>query len=120
MFRGEAIAKRLNAGVVTVNNHSFTGAIPSAPWGGVGESGWGVTGSPLALDALTRPRFVLIDRNRAAREVWWFPYTDALKRLALANAVIRSSASSMGAKVSAGLTMLSALRERSRELKSDQ
>lgn len=120
VFRGEAIAKRLNAGVVTVNNHSFTGAIPSAPWGGVGESGWGVTGSPLALDALTRPRFVLIDRNRAAREVWWFPYTDALKRLALANAVIRSSASSMGAKVSAGLTMLSALRERSRELKSDQ
>src|SRR5262249_18482399 len=50
----EKIASRLRAGVVTVNNHSFTGAIPSMPWGGVGDSGWGVTGSPLALDQLTR------------------------------------------------------------------
>ena len=49
-----------------INNHSFTGALPSAPWGGVGETGWGITSSPLALEHLTRPRFVLVDRNRAA------------------------------------------------------
>ena len=31
--RGEELAKKLRAGVVTINNHSFTGALPSAPWG---------------------------------------------------------------------------------------
>lgn len=115
--RGEAIAKRLKAGVVTVNNHSFTGALPSAPWGGVGETGWGVTGSPLMLDHLTRPRFILVDRNRAAREVWWYPYTDTLKRLALAFAALRGGAP-LGARVAAFFSLLSLLPRRAGEIKA--
>lgn len=116
--RGEAIAKRLRAGVVTVNNHSFTGALPSAPWSGMGETGWGITGSPLALDHLTRPRFVLVDHNRAPREVWWYPYTDTLRRLALAFAAIRGGASSLGGRLGALFSVLTLLPKRMRELKS--
>ena len=99
--RGARIAKRLRAGVVTINNHAFTGALPAAPWSGYGESGYGITGSTLALDALTRPRFVLVDRNRAAREMWWYPYTPALKAVLLAMAVLRSGTSGLGAKLRA-------------------
>lgn len=120
VVRGEAIASKLRVGVVTVNNHSFTGAIPSAPWGGVGESGWGVTGSPFALEQFTRPKFVLVDRHRAPRELYWFPYTAALRDLALANATLKNVASSLGAKASAVVALARALRTRNRELKSDQ
>lgn len=116
--KGEKLARRLRAGVVTVNNHSFTGAVPSAPWSGVGESGWGITGSPLALEHLTRPRLVVLDRNRAPREVWWYPYTDTLKKLALAFAALRGGAGSLGGRLAALLSLLSLLPRRMGELKS--
>lgn len=116
--RGEELAKRLRAGVVTINNHSFTGAIAAAPWGGVGETGWGITGSPLALDHLTRPRFVCVDRNRAAREMWWYPYTDTLKKIALTFAKLRGGAPSFGARIGAVFTLLGLLPKRMGELKA--
>jgi len=114
----EKLAHRLKAGVVTINNHSFTGAIPSMPWGGVGESGWGFTGSPLALDHLTRPRVIVIDRNRAARETWWYPYTPTLKRLALTFALLRGGAKSFGGRIGAFFALLGILPKRMGELKS--
>ncbi|MBX3227183.1 MAG: aldehyde dehydrogenase family protein [Labilithrix sp.] len=114
----EKLAHRLKAGVVTINNHSFTGAIPSLPWGGVGESGWGFTGSPLALEHLTRPRAIVIDRNRAARETWWYPYSPTLKRLALTFALLRGGAKSIGARVGAFFALLGILPKRMGELKS--
>lgn len=116
--RAEELAHRLKAGVVTINNHSFTGAIPSMPWGGVGESGWGFTGSPLALEHLTRPRVIVVDRNRAARETWWFPYSPTLKRLALAFAALRGGAKSIGGRIGALFALLSILPKRMGELKS--
>jgi hypothetical protein len=60
--------------VITVNNHAFSGGIPGAPWSGVRGSGAGVTNGPEALRELTRPRFVLVDRSRRTRELWWHPY----------------------------------------------
>lgn len=112
----QVLARRLRAGVVTVNNHSFTGAVADVPWSGVGESGWGVTGSPLALDHLTRPRLVLVDRNRARRELWWYPYSDTLRGIALSLA--RMKGGTLGQRVGAVMGLLSLLPRRSRELKS--
>lgn len=116
--KAEAIAHRLKAGVITINNHSFTGAIPSMPWGGVGESGWGFTGSPLALEHLTRPRVIVIDRNRAPRETWWYPYSPTLRRLALTFAALRGGAKSFGERIGAFFALLSILPKRMGELKS--
>src|ERR1700690_3256757 len=109
------IARRLHVGVVTINNHGFTGAIPAAPWGGRGETGWGITGSPLALDALTRPRFVLADRSRAKRELWWFPYTPALTTIASSMAALRCSSRGLLARVRGLLSLVRAMVARSRE-----
>lgn len=114
--KGEALGRRLRAGVITINNHSFTGAIPSAPWGGMGETGWGITGSPLALDHLTRPRLVVVDRNRALREMWWYPYSDTLKGIALAFAKVRGGAP-MGARIGAVFSLIGLLLKRMGELK---
>lgn len=116
--RAEKIARTLRAGVVTINNHAFSGAIASVPWGGVGESGWGVTGSPLALDHLTRPRLVMVDRNTAARELWWYPYSPTLRALGLAFAALRGGAASIGARVGAILSVLKLLPKRMGELKT--
>lgn len=113
---GEKLARRLRAGVVTINNHSFTGAIASMPWTGVGETGWGVTGSVHALDHLTRPRLVLVDRNRAKRETWWYPYTPTLKKLALAFAAVRGGAKGIGGRIGAVFALLGLLPKRMKEL----
>ena len=70
--RAEEVARRCEVGMAMVNNHSFTGSLPNAPWVGTKASGSGVTGSSLALKFLTRPQLVMIDRNKQL-EVWWFP-----------------------------------------------
>jgi acyl-CoA reductase-like NAD-dependent aldehyde dehydrogenase len=104
--KAEAMAHRLRAGVVTINNHAFTGALPGAPWSGQGETGYGITNSPLALEGLTRPRFVLTDRAGKKRELWWYPYTPALTRVALAMAVLRSGTSGIFQKLTAFFRLL--------------
>ncbi len=113
--KAQGIARLLHVGVVTINNHGFTGAIPSAPWGGRGETGWGLTGSPLALDALTRPRFVLTDRSRAKRELWWFPYTPALTTIASSMATLRCSSRGLFERARALFSLVWAMIARRRE-----
>ena len=94
--KGQALARRMRAGVITINNHGFTAALPMAPWSGLGQSGHGVTNGPFALDSYTRPRFILTDRRGAARELWWYPYNDTLQRLALQMARMRGGAGFFG------------------------
>lgn len=112
--RARILAHKLRAGVVTINNHAFTGAIPAAPWSGHGETGWGITGSTLALDTLTRPRFVLVDSSRGKRELWWYPYTPALREVALAMATLRCGTASLFARVGALFRLIGAMLGRAR------
>ncbi|HWV39145.1 MAG TPA: aldehyde dehydrogenase family protein [Vulgatibacter sp.] len=88
--RAERIGRRIHAGVITVNNHAFTGGLAQAPWGGVRGSGFGVTNSPQMLEELTRPRFVLVDRSKAEAELWWYPYDAGVLRLARGLTRLRS------------------------------
>jgi acyl-CoA reductase-like NAD-dependent aldehyde dehydrogenase len=112
--RARILAHKLRAGVVTINNHGFTGALPNAPWSGHGETGWGITGSPLSLDVLTRPRMVLLDRSSAKRELWWYPYTPALRNVALAMATLRNGAAGLFARIGAFFRLVGAMLARSR------
>jgi len=112
--KGRILAHRLRAGVVTINNHAFTGAIPAAPWSGHGETGWGITGSTLALDTLTRPRFVLVDSSRGKSELWWYPYTPALRSVALAMATLRCGTAGIFARIGAFFRLLGAMVSRAR------
>jgi acyl-CoA reductase-like NAD-dependent aldehyde dehydrogenase len=98
---GERLARALRAGVVMVNNHAFTGAVPSLAWTGVGESGYGVTNSPHALDLLARPRTVVVDGSRARRELWWHPYTPALEQVARSMSDLRRGGAGVGTKLRA-------------------
>jgi len=80
LARGRRLAERLAYGVVSVNNHSFTGAIPALPWSGTRSTGFGVANSALALATFVRPRTVVVDRRRDP-ELYWMPYDSGLLEL---------------------------------------
>lgn len=109
--RGRDVARRLRSGVVTINNHGFTAALAAAPWTGTGDSGYGITNSPHALSELTRPRFVLEDTSGAKRELWWYPYTPALRAVAFTMARARGGAGFLG-RIGAFFKLLAVLPRR--------
>ncbi|MGO9836055.1 MAG: aldehyde dehydrogenase family protein [Polyangiaceae bacterium] len=80
LARAERLAERLDVGVVNVNNHSFTGAIPSLPWSGTRETGFGVANGPESLATFVRPRVTAVDASRAP-ELYWMPYDATLREL---------------------------------------
>ena len=80
--RARRVAARLEAGVVTVNSHTYTFAEPEFPWGGVKASGVGRTHGVWGLLEVTEP--VVVDARFPIRpEAWWYPYPDFLDRLFL-------------------------------------
>ena len=83
-------------------------------WSGHGETGWGITGSSLALDTLTRPRLVLLDRSRGKRELWWYPYTPALRTVAVAMATLRSGTRGIFERLGALVRLVGAMLARGR------
>ena len=111
LARGERVGRRLRTGMVWVNNHAFTGAVPDLPWVGRGASGTGLTSSPESLDHLTRPRVVVVDKSKGL-EPWWYPYSDNM--LGLMKAVVeRQRVGGLGAT----FKTLGALSARNKELK---
>jgi acyl-CoA reductase-like NAD-dependent aldehyde dehydrogenase len=80
LHRGQRLAERLDYGVVSINNHSFTGAVPSLPWSGTRATGFSVANSALALPTFVRPRTLVVDRKRSP-ELFWMPYEPTLLEL---------------------------------------
>jgi acyl-CoA reductase-like NAD-dependent aldehyde dehydrogenase len=109
--RAERVAAKLESGMVWINNHSFTGALPDLPWVGTGASGGGITNSPEALIRMTRPRLVVVDTS-GGLEPWWYPYSGKMLDLMKA-AVERQRVGGVGST----LETLKALRARKRELR---
>jgi len=79
--RGLAVARRLRVGGVSVNDVLVHYAVPSLPFGGVGESGYGRSGGAAGLEEMTRIRSILVDRLGLEREPWWFPYSRTTERI---------------------------------------
>lgn len=69
------LAKRLRAGVVTINDHLMTHGLPEAPWGGVKDSGLGRTHGRWAFEEMTRVKAVVDDLLPWLRKtLWWHPH----------------------------------------------
>ena len=73
---GEVIAGKLKAGGVAINDHGVLPGLPYAPWGGVGESGFGRLNGKYGLREFVAP--VTVARNSTPKlpRLWWYPYTD--------------------------------------------
>ena len=110
--RGKEVAGQVRSGMVWINNHSFSAAVPDLPWVGVGDSGTGVTNSPEALMHLTRAHLLVVDGNSDV-EAWWYPYGQRMTDLM--QAVI---ARQLSGGIAATLKTLGALRARMAEIRN--
>jgi acyl-CoA reductase-like NAD-dependent aldehyde dehydrogenase len=80
--RGEAIARRLRAGAVMVNDAISYFGIAEAPHGGCGASGWGRTHGQAGLLEMVRMKYVDVDRLPRLEKAWWYRYGADLERAA--------------------------------------
>jgi succinate-semialdehyde dehydrogenase/glutarate-semialdehyde dehydrogenase len=71
--RARALARRIEAGTVTVNDATYTHALCETPWGGVKDSGFGRTHGSTGLLEFVIP-FHLNVNESGFRSLWWFPY----------------------------------------------
>jgi acyl-CoA reductase-like NAD-dependent aldehyde dehydrogenase len=79
--RGMELAKRLRSGMVSINSVISFAGIPSLPFGGVGDSGFGRIHGPDGLREFTRAKAIAKPRFRAPLELTTFtrtPKVDAL------------------------------------------
>jgi acyl-CoA reductase-like NAD-dependent aldehyde dehydrogenase len=72
--RGEALAGRIQAGTVMVNDVISCFGISEAPHGGVKASGIGRTHGRLGLEEMVWVKYLDSDRLPRVRKVWWFGY----------------------------------------------
>src|SRR5437588_840300 len=78
--RGEALARRIHAGTVMVNDTVSCFGISEAPHGGVKASGIGRTHGRLGLEEMVRIKYVDSDRLPRVKKVWWYGYGAAFAR----------------------------------------
>jgi len=78
--RGEALARRINAGTVMVNDAVSCYGISEAPHGGVKSSGIGRTHGRFGLDEMVRVKYLASDRLPRMKKFWWYGYGEAFTR----------------------------------------
>ncbi|MBM3462525.1 MAG: aldehyde dehydrogenase [Armatimonadetes bacterium] len=78
--RAERMARRLEAGAVTINDVNYSFALCEAPWGGVKGSGLGRTHGRYGLQEMVSVKFISEDGARREKQLWWYPYDEAAYR----------------------------------------
>lgn len=72
--RGLAVARRLEAGTVMINDAASVVGMTDVPYGGVKESGIGRMHGEAGLGEFVRLTAVVDDRFTHWRQPWWYPY----------------------------------------------
>jgi hypothetical protein len=69
--------EKLNAGVVSINDHVVSMSTPEMPWGGIKASGYGRTRGIEGLHEMTYPQTFSTERFRLPFkfDLFWLPYT---------------------------------------------
>jgi acyl-CoA reductase-like NAD-dependent aldehyde dehydrogenase len=78
--RGQAIARRIHAGTVMVNDAVACFGISEAPHGGVKASGLGRTHGKFGLEEMVRTKYLDCERLPGVKRVWWYGYGDSFSR----------------------------------------
>jgi acyl-CoA reductase-like NAD-dependent aldehyde dehydrogenase len=72
--RGEAVARRIGAGTVMVNDMISCFGISEAPHGGIKSSGIGRTHGRFGLEEMVWPKYLDVDRMPKMKKLWWYGY----------------------------------------------
>src|SRR5690349_8501059 len=75
--KGERMARRIESGMVWINDHSFSHAAMQCAWGGVKDSGLGRSHSRFGLYECSEIKNVTWNPARN-RDLWWHPYDATL------------------------------------------
>ncbi|MBP7736774.1 MAG: aldehyde dehydrogenase family protein [Spirochaetes bacterium] len=72
--RALKIARRIQAGAITVNDHLMSHGLAETPWGGFKESSIGRTHGGIGFDEMTQPQVLVNEILPFARKnFWWHP-----------------------------------------------
>jgi len=75
--KGRALAARINAGALMINDHLMSHGLAETPWGGFGDSGFGRTHGELGLMEMVKPKVIVDDiLPGVKRNLFWQPYSD--------------------------------------------
>ena len=94
--KAEALASKIRAGTVSINEHADTLASPWTPWGGVGESGYGRLNGIGGLREFTVPVHVARNLTPRLKRLWWYPYDEATVEALHSIATLVSAPSFLG------------------------
>jgi acyl-CoA reductase-like NAD-dependent aldehyde dehydrogenase len=83
--KGERIAREIEAGMVWINDHSYSHGACQCSWGGVKESGLGRSHSKFGFYECTNIKLVSWEPSRT-RDIWWHPYDEVLGKAIRASA----------------------------------
>lgn len=73
--KAEEIARKIQAGVVTINDHLMSHGMAETPWGGFKQSGWGRSHGKFGFDEMTQPIVIVKDLlSFTKKQLWWHPY----------------------------------------------
>ena len=73
--RGRAIASRIEAGTVMINDVLVSFGITEAGWTGVKQSGIGLVHGDKGLDEMVNLKYMNRDPLSRGQKFWWFPYS---------------------------------------------
>lgn len=73
--RAERVARAIDTGNVSINNHMLTEANAALPFGGVKHSGFGRIKGAEGLKTFCNLKSVLIDKQGARIDPHWYPFT---------------------------------------------
>lgn len=81
--KGIEMARRIEAGTLTINDVVYTNALAETPWGGYKKSGVGRVHSDIGFREFVQVKHINYDRI-SLKPFWWFPYTKNSYETALA------------------------------------
>ena len=79
LAKADRVARRIEAGMVWVNDFGYSFTTGQASWGGVKSSGFGRTSSKHGLYECVQVKYLDSERGRL-RPAWWFPYDEETER----------------------------------------
>ena len=83
--KGERIARRIESGMVWINDHSYSHGAMQTSWGGVKDSGLGRSHSKFGFYECTNIKLISWEPSRT-RDIWWHPYDEVLGKALRASA----------------------------------
>lgn len=77
--RAKRLALRMQAGVVSINDHLMSHGLAETSWGGFKQSGIGRTHGEIGFSEFTQPQMIVGDLlSFAKKQMWWHPFDKSI------------------------------------------